>query len=279
MEGSTTETNGDNDKQPQAPPKPRDGPATAFEVDTMFSGMFTSPGGDYFGLVLVTNWPASPLSDMDGPYQEFLGAIKSCFRDEDIQPSSEGSMPAVYMYQTYHLHITLATFNPVTKLAGDDKDAENDLQEAQRKQALKLVRSASKLPGWPTEPLKLVVKSGQIGKRAGILLWEDLSGGVDAIRNCLREATASSGASIHGIPGIIHTTFLRFLDVPQTPGEEVQEAFQSKIAGKLGNEFFATADESTPLLEAKTVRLVCELKPYVFFDDDDHVLWTSELTP
>jgi len=287
--------------------KPRDGPATAFEADPMVSDIFNCPDGDYFGLVLVTNWPISPLPDMEVPYTDFLEAIKSCFQKEDITatPSKEAGkdstsqflLPPVYLYPTTHLHITLATFIPPTKIAssnsvsneeGDDKKEEtgslssNDIREAKKEDVLKLLQSASELPDWPTEPLQMVVDSAQIGKRAGILLWKDLSGGVDAIRNCLRKAsTELDAATTPNIPGIIHSTFLRFSSTPQTSGAEVQEAFRSKIQGRLGTEFFrsANADEPTPLiLRANTARLVCESTPYMHIpDDDEHVLWSREL--
>lgn len=306
--------------QQQPKQKPRDGPATVFEADPMVSDIFTCRDGDYFGLVLVTNWPVSPLADMDGPYQHFLGAVKSCFQTQDIAPSNDtrtssespSSLPSVYLYPTIHLHITLATFVPPKKITGSgnsndasgpaDETNDKDLRNAKRAEALKLVRSASKLQGWPTKPLQLVVDSAQIGKRAGILLWKDLSGGVDAIRNCLRQAhgkananatanRTSSTSKLPSIPGIIHSTFLRFSSVPQTPGEQVQEIFRSKIAGKLGTEFFSSTNQdtdadadtaaTTPLvIQAKTVRLVLESTPYMHMpNDDEHVLWTTELAP
>ena len=295
--------------------KPRDGPATVFEVDPMVSDIFTCRDGDYFGLVLVTNWPACPLIDMDGPYQDFLGAVKSCFQKEDIvvAASSEATsiasesspsqisatlpLPAVYLYPTIYLHITLATFVPPTKIIGMNNSSNNktndnaetgsfssnNLREAKRAEVLNLVQSASKLPGWPTEPLQLVVDSAQIGKRAGILLWKDLSGGVEAIRNCLKEAQASTESSSTTpapfIPDIIHSTFLRFASTPQTPGKNVQEAFRYKIRGRLGKDFFHAPSKSGPLvLRANTVRLVCESTPYMHIpNDDEHVLWTGEL--
>lgn len=289
--------------------KPRDGPATVFEVDPMVSDIFTCPDGDYFGLVLVTNWPISPLADIDGTYKEFLEAIKSCFRPEDctVTPSGETvtegnsstsqvSLPAVYLYPTIYLHITLATFIRPTKICSDDRTSDEkgnnaetgsfsskEIREAKTTEVLEILQMASELPGWPTGPLQLVVDKAQIGTRAGILLWKDLSGGVEAIRDCLRKASTDVGvATTPIIPGIIHSTFLRFSATPQTPGAEVQEAFQSKIQGKIGKEFFCKtkADEPSALiLRANTARLVCESTPYMHIpNDDEHVLWTSELS-
>ena len=101
--------------------KPRDGPATAFEADPIVSDIFTCNDGDYFGLVLVTNWPP-PIDFMDKPYQKFLTAVRTCFNRQDfISNNSESHVPAVYLYPTVHLHITLATFIRPRKIGHGDK--------------------------------------------------------------------------------------------------------------------------------------------------------------
>ena len=294
--------------QPKPKPRPRDGPAVVFEADPMVPDIFTGEDGDYFGLVLVTNWPVSPLAAVDGPYQRFLAAVRSCFRDEDVAvPSSSSpspsSLPAVYLYPTVYLHVTLATFQRPVRIADTPGLSDAGVRSAKTREALEWVRSASELPGWPREPLRLVVDSAQIGTKAGILLWKDLSGGIDAMRNCLREALAErppvnhndndNGGTTVGIPGIVHSTFLRFAEVPVTPGEDVQEAFRSRGLERPGEEFFRESggdgdgngdgDEQTAaakplILRANTVRLVSETVPYMHLpNDDEHVLWTTEL--
>lgn len=267
---------------------------TLFESDPMVTDIFTGEDGDYFGLVLVANWPVSPLADMDGPYKKFLAAVKSCFRAKDVTPSDKNpaSLPAVYLYPTMHLHITLATLPRSTKI-GSPPALPEDVQRAIKQKALELVQAASRLPGWPKKPLRLVVDAAQIGTRAGILLWNDLSGGVAAMRRCLEEAsTDDNGSSVTNIvditiPTIVHSTFLRFAELPLTPGEEVQAAFRSRGLGTPGKEFFCIGDESdddnsaqAPLvLTANTVRLVSESIPYMHLPNDDkHVLWTNNLT-
>lgn len=341
--------NSDNDEelqpQPQPQQKPRDGPATVFEADPMVSDIFACEDGDYFGLVLVTNWPASPLDDidMDGPYQDFLRAVKSCFESEDITISKATTtttattatiatpVPAVYLYPTIHLHITLATFLPPTKVnnnfsttTNEEEEEKLNLPEAKRIQdfATTVVRCASKLPDWPTQPLRLVVDRAQLGAKAGILLWKDLSGGVAAIRKCLQQVSSdlttstststtdattstrhdennspllrngsnNTDSSSHFcppaiiVPGIIHSTFLRFSRVPQTPGDKVQEQFQSKVLPRIG-EFFnkknkdvLDIDDAPTTTVANTVKLVCTSTPYMHVEDDEkHVVWRHEL--
>jgi len=201
-------------------------------------------------------------------------------------------VPAVYVQPIFALHVTLATFTRIHKVV-DHNTAGMDRREFEKKRATELVRSASKFPEWPKEPIRLVADSAQIGTRAGILLWKDLSGGVEAIRNCLRKAAASEATPSNSssplqhktyptIPGIIHSTILRFSTVPKTPGNQVQKKFGSAVREKIGKDFFPNSgneeDKNNFVIVADTVRLACESTPYMHFDaDEEHVLWSYEL--
>eukprot|EP00536_Pseudo-nitzschia_multiseries_P006803 jgi/Psemu1/193891/e_gw1.149.64.1 len=259
----------------------------------MVSDIPTCEDGDYFGLVLVINWPPSPLEDVDHHYQKFLGAVRSCFESSDVS-SVANEVPAAYCQPIFALHVTLATFARIHKVL-DHSTAGTDRRECEKKRATELVRAASKLPEWPKDPIRLVVDSAQIGSRAGILLWRDLSGGVEAIRSCLRKAAAaeavlsgSTAAPLHPetyptIPGIIHSTILRFSSVPKTPGTRVQEKFRSEVLAKIGKDFFPTncdeEDTNNFVIVANSVKLACESTPYMHFEaDEDHILWSCELT-
>ena len=234
-----------------------DGPAIIFEADPKITDIFTCKDGDYFGLVLVTNWPnpssssssSSPSSSstssssIDEPYQNFLKHVKKCFNTEDTISSSNVSassrvpswsttknsnlnsndddaiqqqrqrqqqqahsiIPTVYLYPTIHLHITIATFLPPTKKKNNNNDDDDDDEVDKSKnkknkksemiiinQIITLLDEASKLSDWPTQPFQFVIDSTQLGSKAGILLWKDLSGGINKIRNCLRQVVLSS---------------------------------------------------------------------------------------
>jgi hypothetical protein len=263
----------------QQPQKTIDGPATVFEVDPKVSDIFTCQDGDYYGLVLVAGWP--PEETVDAPYQTFLQYVRGCFEDypsdllsSQVDDDGQTLPAAVYLYPTIHLHVTIATFAPPERNQHKDvKDYYADFQAARQN----LVKEASKLPEWPKGPIRLVIDSTQLGSKAGILLWRDESGGIAAIRKCLQTAVANQNDDddhlhIHAIPGIIHSTFLRFSQVPRTPGETVQERYLSNVVPNVSKIFHA------PIL-AKTVKLVCESTPYMHVpDDEQHVLLNISLT-
>ncbi|OEU20156.1 hypothetical protein FRACYDRAFT_260248 [Fragilariopsis cylindrus CCMP1102] len=344
-----------------------DGPAAIiFEADPKITDIFTCKDGDYFGLVLVTNWPnpsssssSSSSSSIDEPYQNFLKHVKKCFNTEDTISSSNVSasgrvpswsttknlnlnsndddaiqqqrqrqqqqahsiIPTVYLYPTIHLHITIATFLPPTKKKNNNNDDDDDDEVDKSKnkknkkseiiiinQIITFLNEASKLSDWPTQPFQFVIDSTQLGSKAGILLWKDLSGGIDKIRNCLRQVVLSSSTNNNSasasasnstsngttqlqreeqqqqaqsqsqleaqaqvqifppitIPGIIHSTFLRFSRIPKTCGKIIQERFQSEVIPNLH--------------VSNTVNLVCESTPYMHIPaDDQHIIWSKSL--
>lgn len=263
---------GDPSKPTSQQHKPLDGPATTFEADPFVADIPTCDDGDYFGLVLVTNWP--PTSNIEGSYRDFREAVASCFDPED----TSGESPAVYFQPTEHLHITLSTFVRIAKIddaSTDDEWSSDERRRDSQNRAIALVQAASALPDWPTDPIRLVVDSAQIGNRAGIVLWKDLSGGIDVIRRCLAQSSTVESQDYPVIPGIIHSTVLRFASVPKTPGEQVQEAFQSRILGNIGTDLFP----SETIFVTTRVQLALETSPYMHIpDDSDHVLWSCQLT-
>jgi hypothetical protein len=254
-----------------APSRPRDGPATSFEADPKVSSLF-SKEDDYFGLVLVAGWPPNP-DVMDPPYSSLLDYIRSCFLDSDVV-SGDGDPPNVYLYPSKYLHVTVATLYPVEKRKeGVDYD---QLQSAYSF----LVHAASQRPEWPTAPLQLQIESMQLGSKAGILLWKEVASGtcIQQMRRCLEQEARLQTMTIHSIPGIVHSTFLRFhKHIPAGEGIHIQERFQSLVVPRI-QELFGDDDDPIVIIEARTVKLVCETTPYMHIpDDDDHVVVTISL--
>ena len=280
----------------------RDGPATLFAADPKVTDLFTADDGDYFGLVLVTNWPSSSVS-LEDSYPQFVQHVRTCFdaidldadddHDDDTNDTLPG-IPAVYLYPTRHLHITVATFVPQTKdittNTKQQKQATEDQRMELQQRIAAILQKATQLASWPTTPLQLVVDTTQLGRTAGILLWHDQSGGIERIRQCLREVwpvpSLSSSDLSHSktlplpplrIPGIIHSTFLRFARTPHTPGEQIQARFQTDVIPQVGRWFH---NKKSVELEAPvdTLKFVCESRPYMHVPDDArHVLWNTTL--
>jgi hypothetical protein len=273
-----------------------DGPSTSFQADPVVASLYDKTD-DYFGLVLVANWPPD-LSKVNLSYEWFLHSVRKCFHEDDLA----GETPSVYIYPTRFLHVTIATLYPVQK-----KQDGVDYSKIQ-KDWTQMVEAASKNSSWPREALKLRIETAQLGAKAGILLWKDITGGIQEMRNCLEQEASSRNMKIHNIPGIVHSTFLRFHNVPsKSSGEEIQTRFKvvggmkihsipgipgivdstflrspnvpSKSSGEdIQTRFQQLAIPSVKkifeddIFIAKSTRLVCETTPYMHIPcDDDHV--------
>jgi hypothetical protein len=252
------------------PPILRDGPATVFEADPKVCDIFLGCNdGKYFGLVLVAGWPPDP--SFHKQYQEFLSLVRECFDEDDLTTTktrTSGS-PSVYLYPSMHIHVTIATFAP-SERQGSEKDVAVDHLEFQRTY-LSLVEEASQLPDWPKTPIQLTIRSTQLGSKAGILLWDDTSGVISKIRQCIKQTASMNKISIWSIPDIIHSTFLRFTKAPKTQGHLAQARYQSKVVPQVRNIF----EQPFP---ANVCKLVIERTPYMHVPEDDyHVIHSWSL--
>ena len=262
MSGSSTSTSPSSSR-------PRDGPSTLFEVDPDMEEILRSQKGDMdeFGLVVVIGWPPN-RDEIEAPYAAFVKSIRSCFDHDDEENA--------YIYPLNALHITVATFHHFS-LRTRDPELRSILEREWRQVAL----AASKRPEWPKYPLKLEIDSCQIGTRAGILLWRETTGGLDNMRSCLAQETSArqslflkAGLNVDTlmIPGIVHSSILRYPSPIKTNGELVQERLRKNVLPRLKEVF------SKPMT-ASTAVLVCERTPYLHLPyDDRHVLETFELT-
>jgi hypothetical protein len=251
--------------------KPRDGPATFFPADPLVLSVYNRES-DYFDLVLVAGWPLLEEEGDLKAYGEFLQRVKSCF-SSDPQDELEGDRPTVLLYEPPHLHVTIATFYPIEK---QKKEASE--YDAIKAYFLKLLESASRRPEWPKEALQLQIESTQLGSKAGVLLWKDLTDGVAKMRECLiaaeqeQQEQEQSAWKIDSIPGIIHSSFLRFSQQPKTNGEVLQEQYQSKVIPAI-HKIFDRA------IKVSKIHLVYETTPYMYLPKEGpHVLSTIDLT-
>jgi hypothetical protein len=159
----------------------------------------------------------------------------------------------VYLYPTDSLHITIATLYHVHKKHRaryyDEltKRYVDLVKAASRPKCLNRIEGGSSVQSPPQ--LKMQLELVQLGQKAGILLWNDKSGQINAMRDCLRKVAVERGIEIHSIPNIVHSTFLRFANEPMHSGsgEEVQQKFQSIVVPKANAMFSVTTQsESCP---------------------------------
>ena len=235
--------------------RPRDGPSTSFEADAKVSALFSKE--DYIGLVIVVGWRLDSQI-IDPPYSSLLEAVQQCFDDSDF-----GDTPNVYLYPSKYLHVTVATLYPTVRKTEDNME-----YSKLNADYTALVHAASKRAEWPSTPLKLKIDSTQLGSKAGILLWEETTGGIRQMRVCLEEEAKLRNMTIHSVPPIVHTTYLRFKDVPNSNGVDTQERFQSLVVPRI-REFFR--DE----IKVDTAKLVYETTPYMHVPDDTEHVFAS----
>lgn len=293
----------------------RDGPAIEFNADPL---LFELPPyvdynnethqnedetlGSQFGLVFVAGWPppstiisttdinmninesksednAESKNEIDFdyirkyPYQKFQNHIKECFNEGDCDSESQ-IPPAVYLYPPECLHITIATLHQPSLPKPSSLAERNFIKNFWNT----TMEKASQHPDWPNHSMKLRISSAQIGKSAGILLWDETTGGLDAIRICLRETIEQAQYSPDSfeaklaenlsIPLIVHTTFLRFSSKPEADGIWIQTQFSQHVLPYL-NAFFSKE------VIVKNAAVVCETIPYMHIpNDSNHVLQT-----
>jgi hypothetical protein len=103
-------SNGSSDLPPQSA-RPRDGPATSFEVDPVMTEILSLKNGDDsddFGLVFVVGhgWPQN-TNELEEPYSALVKAMCSCFDPDDHDTCA-------YFYPLASLHVTVATLHAFT---------------------------------------------------------------------------------------------------------------------------------------------------------------------
>ena len=245
------------------PKLPQDGPATCFYADPAVVSIYNKEK-NYFDLVLVAGWPLLTNDDDIRSYEEFLELVQtSCFDPDDIH----GRNPSVYFYKPHHLHMTIATLYPL-------QQQEPHNSEQITKYFLHLTKRASERDTWPKHPLQLQIISTQLGSKAGILLWRELTGGLAKMRESLlavEKEISEKLWEIHSIPEIVHTSYLRFSREPKTIGSTIQEQYLAKVVPAIEKIF-------SRVVIVPSVYLVCETTPYMHIPkDDDHILWTCDL--
>lgn len=259
--------------------QPWEGRIVTFEKDPMIKRMIKLKRGnssveESFGLVICAGWV--PSEAVQTCYNEkFLPAVQRCFQESDWKDLVSDDIPRVYFYPSGALHVTVATLHAFTR-----PEEESPPRELLIKEWTDLVEAASCRVSWPKKPLQLSLDSAQIGKRAGILLWKELTGGIDQMRVCIKaEADAREDhlrkldidPDTLSIPDIIHSSFVRYHEIPETPGEEIQERFQKLILERISTFF------PDPLVVPQ-VKFVCERRPYMHITDDErHVFLDLEL--
>lgn len=221
-----------------------------FIVDPLIEAIYKEDH-DYFNLVLMAPWPRIEEPD-PAPFDTFMTKVRGCFDDQDLR----GPEPRVYLYPNKFLHVTIATYCTNHKRKSDRN------YEQMKKEFCILVHGAAKCSGWPTQKLRLEYDSVKLAPKAGILLWREVTGGLDAMRRAIHDEALRKAISLHHIPNIVHTTFLRYYRQPTTAFETVQFRFKDLVAPHTG-ELFESG------IQLDTIEVISESMPYNVTQEDD----------
>lgn len=229
-----------------------------------------------FGLPLVAAWRSFPTSLQSG-YQVLVDKVSPCFVSttgyETRKHECNGG-PEAHIYPFPDLHVTIATFRTLF----DPAPASTELAEDIKAFCTKVVHNSTKRDAWPEGSggskmkLRLRPKEVRLGKTNAIILWEETTGNLDAMRLCIKEEMeAQQGASDAGdlsgitlaVPDIVHSTFVRFWKSPSNQ-EILKHTFEQPLLDALPIEIDLDAN----------VKLAVENTPCMHIDDDEtHVIW------
>ena len=128
-------------------------------------------------------------------------------------------IPEAYVYPYEALHITVAPPAPFIENTLNSLDERNALEQAWLR--LMKIEVASNTR-WPKAPFPLIYDSLRVDKTAGIFLVSDPTSSVEAVRECIdvvarkveEEVPTLFNRSFYRRPSIVHTTFLRWIEVP-----------------------------------------------------------------
>ena len=248
--------------------KPTDGASTTFVADKWLKLLVDEEHpGKLHGIVLVANWP--PKKTFTAPYEKFLPIARTCFDAEDCEANEETGIPAAYFYPPETLHITIATFIPFHEPMASKKE-ECTLA------CIEIMNKSFARKDWPQKPFHVEFDCAQIGSKAGIFMWKNEDGMIAKMRQIIQEEhnfyNETNSKNLNDrkliIPGIIHSTFLRFGSVPVTDGKAVHERFEGAIKD---------LTKSFGKIQVYCTRLVIERSPYMHIPfNNQHVLTSFE---
>ena len=194
--------------------------------------------------------------------------------------------PIVHMYPMDDLHVTIATFRNTLKNTPPEDDAH---AAAIKSFCVKIIENASKQKNWPTDcELIFQPKEVKLGQKNAYILWEDKSGNIDIIRQCLHEEMDKTLQCKDDlkidiekdlawfVPNIVHTTILRLWkdgDSNSAENRLLYKKFQNLFQG-------GTLLKLIPkeVIINCNPALVCETMPCMHVEvDKEHVLWGNIL--
>jgi len=186
--------------------------------------------------------------------------------------------PEAHIYPFADLHVTIVSFRTLL----DPAPADEERAEAIKFFCSNVVENATQKDDWPKGDIQLQLRPKDIclWKKNAVILWEETTGNLDAMRRCIKEEMDAHGGDPPPgvslfVPDIVHSTFLRFwkrIDGREGSGSSDPETLKQLFEGSdlldiLPNKIDVDSN----------AKLVCEDKPCMHIrSNDSHVLWKAK---
>lgn len=171
-----------------------------FEPDNLLSADLDS---QTFGINLACSWPLpSPLAEV---YQDFSAKVKALD-------------PALYVYPYPETHITIMTLVDFKDTIGISPEQGSQLEKLAGEISSCLENFFAEDHDLAKGPISLRFDRAVLTPKAAYLAFDDPADRIGSLRKSVASMLPEKfpQLSLH-YPGIVHSTFLRFLDTPADP--------------------------------------------------------------
>ena len=220
-----------------------------FEGDPFVGQLSRQEPNETFGLIVCAFFHQPKPIHFTDFYQQLIQQLQTHLTDDEKQ--------VFYLYPIANLHITIATLYSFK----DPKPESPEKCLQYWKERFDQLKKTSK-----NRSIVLTLDSIQLSRAAGYFQFKDERNGIENLRKSIREiCKPDDGQPLLTIPGIIHTSFLRFIKKPQDPGK-----FEDKFH-RICQEIFAKIKDIS--FDIDEVCLALESQPYMHIPcDKDHIL-------
>ena len=224
-----------------------------FEADPLVGQIVRKETKETFGLIICALFHQPKPTHFANFYHQLIEQLQQNLTEDERQ--------SVYLYPIDYLHITISILYSF-------KDAQHPLPDKcieYWKERFEQLKQTS-----TNRSIVLTLESINLSKAAGYFLYKDSGNAMENLRQSIRDVCRpEQGQPDLTIPGIIHTSFLRFVKKPQE-SSRLEEKFH-----RICREMLSKTKEIS--LEIDEICLALESRAYMHIPcDKDHVLDTMK---
>jgi hypothetical protein len=220
-----------------------------FEVDPLIEQLARKEKKETFGLIICALFHQPKPIQFADFYHQLIDQLQTSFNENEKQ--------SVYLYPIAHLHITISTLY----------NFKHEWPQSPEKCLKYWKERFTKLKQIPKKSsVILTLDAIHLSKAAGYFQFKDENNGIENIRQSIRETCIpEDGQSSLHVPSIVHTSFARFIKIPNNP-KQCEETFH-----RICQQMLEKTSEIR--FEIDEICLAYEARPYMHIDCDEfHVL-------